>query len=277
MTPRVLLTGGTGFVGRQILNALQRANTDVRVVIRAGTEARLAASAPVERIFTKDLFAENALWWAKACDGIDTVIHAAWYAMPGKYMQSPMNLDCLQGTLQLAQGAAQANVRRFIGIGTCAEYDTNAGYLSVNTPLRPTNPYASAKAAAYFALNNWLPLLDIEFAWCRLFYLYGDGEDKQRLIHYVRSRLAMGRPVNLSSGFPRFETSPRRQHCRKQNCCCFPGEYDWSSKYLLPGQAQTVREMVERIADEFGRRDLLRFGTRPDNHFDPPCVVGVRN
>ena len=275
MTPRVLLTGGTGFVGRQILNALQRANTDVRVVIRAGTEARLAASAPVERIFTKDLFAENALWWAKACDGIDTVIHAAWYAMPGKYMQSPMNLDCLQGTLQLAQGAAQANVRRFIGIGTCAEYDTNAGYLSVNTPLRPTNPYASAKAAAYFALNNWLPLLDIEFAWCRLFYLYGDGEDKQRLIPYVRSRLAMGRPVNLSSGFQvrdYLDVSIAGSKIAAVSLGNTTGAVN-----ICSGQAQTVREMVERIADEFGRRDLLRFGTRPDNHFDPPCVVGVRD
>ncbi len=128
MTPRVLFTGGTGFVGRQILNALQRANTDVRVLIGAGTEARLAAGALADRIFTKDLFAENALWWARACHWVDTIIHAALYATPGKYLQSLMNLYCLQGTLQLAQGAAQATVRRFIGMGTCEEYDTNAGY-----------------------------------------------------------------------------------------------------------------------------------------------------
>jgi dTDP-6-deoxy-L-talose 4-dehydrogenase (NAD+) len=38
----------------------------------------------------------------------------------------------------------------------------------------------------------------------------------------------------------------------------------------------TVRELAERIADEYGRRDLLRFGARPDNLVDPPCVVGVR-
>ena len=38
----------------------------------------------------------------------------------------------------------------------------------------------------------------------------------------------------------------------------------------------TVRELAERIADEFGRRDLLRFGARPDNPVDPPCVVGIR-
>ncbi|MBU3671730.1 MAG: hypothetical protein FGM43_04210 [Sinobacteraceae bacterium] len=37
----------------------------------------------------------------------------------------------------------------------------------------------------------------------------------------------------------------------------------------------TVREFAERIAAECGRPDLLRFGTRPDNAFDPPYVAGI--
>ena len=45
---------------------------------------------------------------------------------------------------------------------------------------------------------------------------------------------------------------------------------------ICSGKPITVRELAERIADEFGRRDLLRFGARPDNPVDPPCVVGVR-
>jgi dTDP-6-deoxy-L-talose 4-dehydrogenase (NAD+) len=35
--------------------------------------------------------------------------------------------------------------------------------------------------------------------------------------------------------------------------------------------------LAEQIADEYGRRDLLRFGVRPDNPIDPPCVIGVRD
>ena len=45
---------------------------------------------------------------------------------------------------------------------------------------------------------------------------------------------------------------------------------------ICSGTPVTVRELAERIADEYGRRDLLRFGARPDNLVDPPCVVGVR-
>src|SRR5262249_10007430 len=110
------------------------------------------------------------------------------------------NLDCLAGTLQLAKGAVRAGVRRFVGVGTCFEYDLTVGTLPVDTPLRPSTPYAAAKAAAFMALSQWLPQQTVEFAWCRLFYLYGEGEDARRLLPHLRARLAAAEPAELTSG-----------------------------------------------------------------------------
>jgi nucleoside-diphosphate-sugar epimerase len=45
---------------------------------------------------------------------------------------------------------------------------------------------------------------------------------------------------------------------------------------VCSGMPITVRQLAEQIADEYGRRDLLRFDARPDNLIDPPRVVGVR-
>lgn len=45
---------------------------------------------------------------------------------------------------------------------------------------------------------------------------------------------------------------------------------------ICSGMPITIRQLAEQIADEYGRRDLLKFGARPDNLVDPPCVVGVR-
>jgi nucleoside-diphosphate-sugar epimerase len=45
---------------------------------------------------------------------------------------------------------------------------------------------------------------------------------------------------------------------------------------ICSGKPVTVRELAESMADEYGRRDLLRFGARKDNPVDPPFVVGVR-
>src|SRR6185295_8851639 len=129
--PLILLTGAAGFVGRQVLRVLGERGCRVRPVVRDGKQDMLAHNAAIETIVASpDLFAESATWWAQACRGIDTVIHAAWYDEPGKYLQSPKNQECLSGTLQLADGAMRAKVRRFIGIGTCFEYDLDAGRLS---------------------------------------------------------------------------------------------------------------------------------------------------
>jgi nucleoside-diphosphate-sugar epimerase len=273
MTQSVLLTGATGFVGRQVLAALQRAGANVRLVIRTGTAGRLAAGAPEDRVSTPDLFTESAAWWQEACRGIDTVIHAAWYAEPGKYLQSPLNMDCLQGTLQLARGAAQAGVRRFIGVGTCFEYDMRGGHLSVDTPLLPTTPYAGAKAAAWLSLSNWLPTQNVGFAWCRLFYLYGEGEDARRLVPYLRERLAAAQPAELTSGN---QIRDFLDVAQAGSLIADTALGDRSGAVnICSGIPVTVREMAQGIAKEYGRPDLLRFGVRPDNITDPPCVVGI--
>jgi dTDP-6-deoxy-L-talose 4-dehydrogenase (NAD+) len=44
---------------------------------------------------------------------------------------------------------------------------------------------------------------------------------------------------------------------------------------ICSGIPITVRILAEQIADEYGRRDLLKFGARPDNLVDPPRVVGI--
>lgn len=273
MQKKVLLTGATGFVGRQVLRALTRAGSDVRLVVRSGSSSNLEQSA-TNVIQTDDLFKENRSWWSVACQGVDTVIHLAWYAESGKYIPSPRNLDCLSGTLEMAQGAAHAGIRRFIGVGSCAEYDLSEGYLSTRTPLRPATVYGAAKAATFLALSNYFAQSTIEFAWCRLFYLYGEGEDPRRLVPYLRSQLAAGKPAELSSG----------TQIRDYLDVAIAGERiaDIASGHrtgpinICSGTAQTVRQLALSIADEYGRRDLLRFGVRPDNPFDPPCVVGLK-
>jgi len=271
----VLLTGATGFVGRQILSALQNAGVDVRLVIRTGSEDRLRRNSPRDRIATPDLFAEDAAWWSKACAGVDIVIHAAWYAEPGKYLRADVNIDCLQGTVQLAKGAAAAGVRRFIGVGTCFEYDMSGGYLVKDTPLLPITPYAGAKAATYLALNKWLPQKGVEFVWCRLFYLYGEGEDSRRLFPYVRARIEAGEPVELTSG-TQIRDYLDVAVAGAQIATIALGDVTGAHN-ICSGQAQTVRQLAEQIADEYGRRDLLKFGARADNLTDPPCVVGIRS
>ena len=275
MTGITLLTGATGFVGRQVLQALGVNGVPIRAVVRDGTQGRLATLDGIESIVTTpDLFAEDAEWWANVCKDIDMVIHMAWYAEPGKYLQSAKNLDCLTGTLHLAKGAAQAGVKRFIGVGTCFEYDLTGGILAVDTPLRPITPYAGAKAAAFMALSEWLPSQGVAFAWCRLFYLHGEGEDERRLVPYLRMTLAAGKAAELTSGSQIrdfLDVREAGQMIVRAALSDAQGPIN-----ICSGIPITVRQLAEQIADEYGRHELLKFGVRPDNLVDPGCVVGIR-
>lgn len=224
---------------------------------------------------TDDLFSETADWWAKTAEGVDTALHLAWYAEPGLYLQSTKNLDCLAGTLAMAKGCSQAQVRRFVGVGTCFEYDVTAGYLSTRTPLKPLSPYAAAKAAAYLALSEYFQQAGVSFAWCRLFYLFGEGEDPRRLIAYVKAQLEKGLPVELTSGQQVRDYMDVREAAAQLVATTLSDTTGPIN--VCSGHAVTVRALVERLALEHGRPDLLRFGVRPDNFTDPATVVGIKD
>lgn len=263
-------------MGSQILKALLELNVLVRCIVREGSVSKLPTQSDLleSLVFTKDLFNENEEWWEKSLQNVDTVIHAAWYAEHGKYLQSPKNIDCLQGTLRLAKGAARAGVRRMVGIGTCAEYQTSSQKLTTETPLNPLSPYAAAKAAAFLFLSQWLPHQGIEFAWCRLFYLYGEGEDKRRLVPYIRSQLSSGKPAELSHGAQILDYMDVKQ-AGFEISKIVVGNISGAVN-ICSGIPLTVRELAEKIADEYDRRDLLFFGAKPPIHCDPPCIVGVK-
>jgi nucleoside-diphosphate-sugar epimerase len=271
----ILLTGATGFVGSQILAHLaKKKDVQVRLIVRQKSEQLYRDIANIENIITtNDLFEENDSYLNNACKNIDVLIHAAWYVEPGKYLESPLNINCLNGTLSLAKAAAQTGVKRFVGLGTCFEYDLGSGILSTSTPLNPITPYAAAKAAAFIFLSKYFAAANISFCWCRLFYLYGNGEDERRLVAYIKSRLSKGEVVNLSSG------EQIRDFLNVTDAAKSIVDKAFIDKSgpinICSGTGITVREMAEKIADQYDRRDLLAFGTRKENLVDPPIIIGV--
>lgn len=265
---RILLTGATGFVGRQVARHLVDLGQSPVCLVRPGKESPDG----LQTIACDDLFALDAAAWRPLLDGFDTIIHTAWYTEPGKYLQSPRNLSCLAGTLRMAEAAMDAGVRRIVGIGTCFEYDLSRGYLATTSPLGPETPYAMAKAACWQTLQSVLPTAGLSFAWCRLFYLHGEGEHANRLVPYLHSALSEGRPAELTSGRQIrdfLDVSEAGRRIAAVALSDMTGAIN-----ICSGRGQTVAELATAVAERYGRTDLLRFGARPDNLTDPPCVIG---
>lgn len=275
MTKLVLLTGASGFVGAQVVKQLLDRGNKLCLVVREGSESKLPKSPNIEKIIsTKDLFSESSEWWSSAFEGVELVIHCAWYAEPKKYLDSPINLSCMHGSINMALAASKSLVKKFIGIGTCFEYDSSFGYLSVNTPLLPKNMYAASKVATYLLMSQIFSQSKTEFVWCRLFYLYGEGEDERKLAAYVKKQLAFDLPVLLTDGLQTrdyLDVYDAATQIVDSAFSCVKGPVN-----ICSGIPITIRDFVNKLAKNESELDLLKFGALENSSNDPNFIVGIK-
>ena len=122
-------------------------------------------------------------------------------------------------------------------------------------------------------LSHFFGIVGVSFAWCRLFYLYGEGEDERRLVPYIRKQLRAGEPALLTDGTrirDFIEVREAAQMILDASLADVQGALN-----ICTGVPTTVRELAELVASEYDGTHLLRFGARLDHLYDPVSVVGV--
>lgn len=272
----VLVTGASGFVGTQIVKQLAKNGHTLRLVARPSAAKDLAVRVPQAVIMEcGDLFAQSADWWEQACAGVDAIIHAAWYVNPADYLDSEKNAACVSGSFIMAQGAARAGVKHIIGVGTCMEYALPSERLDVGSPTAPSTVYGACKLALFEILCAFFKSTDMQLSWCRLFYLYGDGENEKRLYPYLNLCLEAGEKVKLGSGTQLRDYMDVSVAGARIADVVDTGQV--GAINICSGYPVSIRQFAEGIADRYGRRDLLEFGSHQPHPRDPSAVVGVPN
>ncbi|MGO4915878.1 NAD-dependent epimerase/dehydratase family protein [Pseudogemmobacter sp. W21_MBD1_M6] len=266
---RVLLTGATGFVGRQILAELTARGSKVRAIVRDPKDL----PQETEIVVSPDIFSESEAWWLQQMDGIDRVIHAAWYVEPGAYQLSLRNLDCLQGSLTLLKAFLSSDVPHWTGLGTCFEYAFQTAPLTTEDQLAPQTPYAACKVSLGLTAVAMAEAAGKRAAWCRLFYLHGEGEHPARLFPMLHTALARGETLDLTSGHQVRDYMDVAEAGR-QIVSASLGKHQGMAN-ICTGTPRTVRNIAQEIAALYGAEHLLNFGARPENPSDPPFVVGI--
>ena len=224
-------------------------------------------------LITDDLFKEKQSWLKACCKDTHTIIHSAWVSDPGENIQSYENIEAMIGTLNLAKAASETGVKKFVGLGTCYEYEESDEPLTIDSELTPKTLYGSAKASTFLTLTQFFKLSGIQFLWPRIFFLYGEGEPDRRLIPHVRKKLSLREEIELSSGEQIRDYMDVTEASEK--IVSFSLDAKEGPINICSGKAISIRELVENIAEEYHGKHLLRFGKKPLKEGETKSIVGV--
>ena len=268
---RVLLTGATGFIGSHVARLLVSEGCEVHTVVRESSDLwRINDIVPLLRLVRCDLLASDELDVYLERIQPDLCIHLAWYAVPGKYLTSVENLSLLNASLRLAARLAGLGCKRFIGLGTCIEYDTSLGYLSEESPTRPCNLYAASKLALQTVLNQLTHITGMEVAWPRIFYLYGPFEDERRLVPSVICSLLRNQLVRVTKG------EQIRDYLHVEDVAAAIWAVARSNLSgpvnIGSGEPIAVRDIVTNIGAILSRPELIALGVLPYSVSEPMFI-----
>jgi nucleoside-diphosphate-sugar epimerase len=256
---RLWVTGARGFIGRHLVAQAALAGHEVWAIDRDDRDGEPMPQGI--RLLPLDVGDAARVETCVQESSPEAIVHLAWYASPQDYLTSPHNVESLAATLTLARTALLFGCPKMLAVGTCLEYAERSTRRIESDPLDPKSLYARCKRAAHLVLEEFFERAGASLTWARLFHMHGPGEHPARLIPSLAKALREGRPFALSAG------EQLRDHLDVRDVasallhllgCAVKGPVN-----VCSGQPVTLRAVVEAVAHECGRPELLRLGERP--------------
>ncbi|MCA9751943.1 MAG: SDR family oxidoreductase [Gemmatimonadetes bacterium] len=257
---RFLVTGGAGFIGSNLVDALLANGDSVRVLddFSSGYEENLSHVFDRVEILRGDVADPKIC--VRAVQGCDYVLHEAALASVPASVEDPVknhriNVD---GTLALLLASRDAGVKRFVLASSAATYGDGPESPKIETmPPAPVSPYASAKLIGevycrQFTAAGWLDCVCL-----RYFNIFGPrqdpGSDYAAVVPiFIRTLLDGRRPVIYGDGeqtrdFTYVANVVEANLLATQHDSAVGGVFN-----IGCGGSYSVRELHEKIRDALG-------------------------
>jgi nucleoside-diphosphate-sugar epimerase len=268
---RVLVTGASGFIGRHCLEPLRRRGFEVFALGR-NSPAGMDGSGTVwlhgdlmDRERVDSLVREVAA---------GHLLHLAWDVTPGRFWTSPDNEAWLDASLHLVRAFQRQGGRRFVGAGSCAEYDWSGGFCDETaTPLHPATPYGRAKDSLRSGASALARGTDLQVAWGRIFHLYGPHEHPARLVPSVAIALLNGEEALCSPGEQMLDFLHVRD-VSEALVALLDSEVEGALN-ISSGVPVRVRDVAMEVGRNAGRPERIRLGARAEGAAGPPLLAGL--
>lgn len=268
---KVLITGGTGFIGRHCLPLL------------------LAHDYEVHATYTNTYIKEYPEVNWHQIDLLDTketgiliekiqpthLMHFAWYTAHGKFWASSENTHWMQASYSLIEQFVLNGGQRVVVAGSCAEYDWKYGICSEQlTPLVPATLYGTCKHGLQLMLNTLGKKNQISWAWGRIFYLYGPYENPSKFIPYVIDSILEGNPVICKAG-SKLTDYMFVEDVAGAFVALLESDFQGALN-IASGTPVYLRDIVEKIAAELGDVNNINY-EEPSFSEDNPAMLIADN
>lgn len=253
---RILVTGASGFLGSHVVARARAQGLDPV----AGSRLSLASGS-----VHLDVCDQQSIVAAFHTVSPSVVIHCAAYGV--NYADQDQNTALavnIHGALGVLSAAAQFGVRRFVHVGSAAEYGSHLSPINEDAPLKPTAIYGSTKAAQTILMRERARALSVPLLVVRPFGIWGPGEGMHHLVPQVIEACISRSPLKLTS------CEVIRDYTYVEDMAddilqLALTELDVSDAILNLGTGKGVvlRDFVLAVARTLDGIDLMRFGALP--------------
>jgi UDP-glucose 4-epimerase len=173
---KILVTGGRGYLGGRIARNFLDLGHTVSITTRQPAKERLPGASI--KFLDPDWSSSSQL--AKACEGIDVVIHAAGINADDCLKNPDLAIEFNGKTSErLAIASEQAGVKKFIYVSTAHVYcDPLVNFLDEDSPTQNEHPYATSHLLGEKGVLYSQKMGDMQRCVLRLSNVYGKPEDK---------------------------------------------------------------------------------------------------
>ena len=189
---RVLVAGGGGFLGAEIITNLIESGFEVKSFGRNFSSA-ICCEQIIADITNPDSYQKLLSTWKP-----EVVIQAAWVTNQKTYRTSPLNSEYMDATLKFAEQSYLSNTEHFLALGSSAEYGLPAEPCNaLTTPAAPVDIYGKHKLQTLVKLQEVAEKFSSRLSWARIFQPYGPNQDSARLLPFARKELLAGNKVKV--------------------------------------------------------------------------------
>ncbi len=267
MTKKVLITGGTGFIGRNVVAELIKRGYEVHSLV-------FPPFAPEQKglvQYEMNLMDSNAVDKFLSEHHFENLIHLAWYVGKGCHI-ADQNIDWTISTLNLLTSFQKYGGKTFVGAGTISEYEYKFGYLLEDeTPTSPETLYGESKNSVYKIAKTFCKQHDMNFKWPRIFNLYGPNEKPQRLMPSVINSCLKGEDVKVSDCL-KFQDYLHVEDTARGIVEVFESDIQGAVN-ICSGKPVQLRYIVNKIAELTNFKGNILWGAIPAA-FGDEVVVG---